>query len=157
MKPHCPPPLPRLLHRCSRTHTLTHTEHLAAANFNPREEDENEGEGRRRETLKNGERRRPSGEKRGEGDVPVGSQAPNNQPADWLESFYSPAAASICCCCYCTGVCVHFYDDCLFVCVCMCVQDTQRPRGRHSISVGNNWLCVWKHLHMCVCIPEFKC
>lgn len=68
-----------------------------------------EGEGRRREARKDGERRRPSGEKTGEGDVPVGSRAPNNLPADWPDSFHSPAAAPICCSCYCSGLFVQLY------------------------------------------------
>lgn len=35
--------------------------------------------------------------------------APNNLPADWPDSFHSPAAAPICCSCYCTRVFVHLY------------------------------------------------
>lgn len=85
------------------------------------------------ETRYDGERRRLSGEKRGEGDVPVGSQAPNNLTADWLKSFHSPAAAPICCCCYCAGVFVHLY-------YCACVKESKG--GWETVEVGSKCLRV---------------
>lgn len=68
------------------------------------------------------------GRKRGERDVPVGSWASKKQAADWLDSFYSLAAAPICFYCYCTGVFVQLCGKCL------CLRDGECK--------GDKCLCV---------------
>lgn len=108
-----------------------HTQHLAAANFNPTEEDEGEGEGRCRDAVWWRGTTTVGRKERGR----CASGKPGNLTADWLESFHSPAAAPICCCCYCAGVFVLLY-----YCACESGGDWE------IVEVGSKCSSVWKHL-----------
>lgn len=134
----------------------THTQHLAAANFNPREDDEDEGEGRCRETLRDGERRRPSGEKRGEGDVPVGSRG-SKRPASRLARELPQSCSGP----YLLLLLLH-WSVCAFLWwTFVCVQETERETLRKSRKEMCMCGCICRRvsviLSVCVCVSAPRC
>ncbi len=124
--------LPLLLHRCcccSSTHTAPGLQTILIPEKTTRMRGKGDAEKTRRDGERERERRRPSGEKRGEGDVPVGSRAPN-KPASGLARELPQSCSSP----YLLPLLLH-WSVCAFVRrVFVCVQETERGWERETVS-----------------------